>query len=99
MRIDEQKLKEKLKSFEFQGESVPEHMHAGIINWIVYGIRPGDFLNAVIENNLALAVMHADPINYANLKALVGFFHNEAPASCYGGPENVKRWEEAFKMK
>lgn len=87
-------LKEKLKNFEFRGEYIPEHMHQGIINWVVYGIRPGGFLNAIIENDLMDAVGKADPTNYTNIRALVGFFYNETPHVCHGSVEKAKRWEE-----
>lgn len=73
---------------------IPEHMRGGVERWIEYGIAPGSFLIAVIENNLSMAVAKADEINLDRLPDYVRFFHWDAPSGCWGSPEKARAWEE-----
>ena len=52
----------------------------------------GDFLRAVISNNLRDAVWHADDENLRNLPAFVAYCHNVAPSACWGSPEKYNAW-------
>jgi len=55
--------------------------------------RPvGDFLTAVLHNNLTEAVARADDENIKNLPAFVGYLYNEAPSLCWGSKERVAEW-------
>ena len=54
----------------------------------------GDFLRAVLENNLSEAVGRADEDNLKNLPAFVIYLYNEMPSPCWGSPEKVKAWLE-----
>jgi len=74
---------------------IPEHMHAGIINYVFYGILPGEFLQAVLRNDLAEAVGRADWMNQEVLPNYVRWLYNEAPQGCWGSPEKVAAWIEA----
>lgn len=53
---------------------------------------PGDFLTAVICNDLKEAVARADDENQNNLPAYVGYFYNEAPSACWGSRAAFKNW-------
>ena len=75
---------------------LPEHMREGAQRWIENGIYPGDFLTAVIHNDLTGAVGRADHINRNRLHDIVSFFYNDAPHSCWGDPEKTKAWHEKF---
>ena len=77
--------------FEFY---IPERMMGGIRRWIDHGIEPGDFLQAVIQNDLRGAVGLADDENKRNLPAYVGYFYNEAPRGCWGYEGAIKEWQE-----
>jgi len=57
---EEPDLLENLKSFQFRGFVIPEYMHKGIYLYITHHIKPGDFLTAVIENNLHESMSRAD---------------------------------------
>lgn len=71
---------------------LPHHLQGGVKRYIEEGVPPGGFLTAVIENNLRLAVGHADNISLAALPQIVWFFHNESPGDCWGTPEKMKLW-------
>lgn len=71
---------------------VPEHIHNAIRAYVDNHRRPGQFLQAVIRNDLAEAVARADGENLTNLIAIVGYFYNEAPGTCWGSKEKLEAW-------
>jgi hypothetical protein len=60
--------------------------------YVNYGILPGHFLTAVLENNLAESLGRADADNRENLFEIVSYIYNEIPAICWGNPEAVREW-------
>jgi hypothetical protein len=78
--------------YTFHGFTIPEHMMAGLLRYIEHGVYPGDFLTAVLENDLKEAVGRADDANLQCLPAYVGYLYNEAPGLCWGTPERVRNW-------
>lgn len=52
----------------------------------------GDFLMAVLRNDLTDAAMRADEYNGASLPAIVLYCANMLPAECWGSPEKVAAW-------
>lgn len=85
--------------YKFNQFYIPDRMMGGITRYIEHGIKPGDFLTAVISNNLTDACGLADEENLENLRAFVGYFYNEAPHDCWGSPEKMKDWVAEFKEK
>ena len=75
---------------------IPERMRGGIERYINHGVPPGDFLTAVICNDLRDACGRADDENRYLLWDYVLFFHNEAPSSCWGSPEKMRAWISLF---
>ena len=71
---------------------IPARMMEGIIRYIDKRIKPGDFLTAVITNDLTEAVSRADEENMQNLPAYVNYFYNEAPSPCWGSKEKMEEW-------
>lgn len=71
---------------------LPSHIRSGVQVYIETGRLPGDFLQAVICNDLSRAFGHADEINRDRLYDIVGFFHNEAPGPCWGSLEKMHAW-------
>jgi hypothetical protein len=55
-------------------------------------VPPGDFLTAVIQNNLMEAIGRADEEALLHLRDIVAWFYNEAPSTCWGSPEKMKEW-------
>jgi hypothetical protein len=85
-------LSEKLSVYSFRGMLIPKNMHGGILRYVEHGILPGDFLRAVISNDLREACSRADDINLHNLPAYVSFFYNNTPGSCWGSREKMMAW-------
>jgi hypothetical protein len=80
------------KMYRFREFSIPDHMADAIERYVELHEPVGDFLTAVICNDLREAVGRADDFNMANLPAYVAFFHNEAPAQCWGSKERMEGW-------
>jgi len=83
--------------YVFRHFHIPAYMGEGLIRWIEHGILPGEFLQAVLRNDLMGAVHRADGTNIENLPAYIGYLYNEAPQGCFGSPEAVKAWEEKHR--
>jgi hypothetical protein len=73
---------------------VPEHMQGAIRRYIEKGIPPGDFLTAVLSNNLSESFARADLENRRAMFNWVQYLYSYAPNSCWGSPERVKAWIE-----
>jgi len=71
---------------------LPEHCQDGMKHYIENRIPPGNFLIAVLENNLSEAIGRADSVNINRIKDYVMFLYNEAPSGCWGSPEKVSKW-------
>ena len=52
----------------------------------------GDFLRAVLENDLLGACERADDINRYRLREIVRYCYNKLPAGCWGSKQRVKDW-------
>lgn len=76
-------------------DKLPENLRFGARRWIEDGILPGDFLTAVIENNLTEAFSRADDENTLRMRSIVSWWYNEAPGMCWGNKEKIKHWAEA----
>lgn len=71
---------------------VPEHCIDGLVRWIVDGIKPGTFLQAVIRDSLVGAASHADDINRQHLFSYAVFLVSYAPRGCWGG-DALSTWK------
>jgi len=96
--LEEKYYREKLETFQMtvymKPFRIPEHMHDGIVLYLVHKIPPGGFLTAVLENDLFGACSKADHINIGLLYVYCTFFYTVCPPGCYGSPEKVKAWLE-----
>lgn len=71
---------------------LPAGLREGMRLWIEQGLLPGHFLQAVLRNDLADAIVRADEENLKRLPEIVRWLHNEAPTRCHGEPMTVTRW-------
>lgn len=71
---------------------IPDRMIGGMRRYIENGIEPGDFLRAVLNNDLQEACGRADAENQRILFQYVKFLYNYAPSDCWGSPEKVEKW-------
>lgn len=69
---------------------IPEHMHDGLIGYLVNRIHPGSFLTAVLSNDLREACGRADEDNVRALHAYVYFLYNYAPGDSWGSYDKVE---------
>jgi len=57
-------------------------------------IPTGDFLYAVLTNNLKESFILADEENSRDLKEIVSYCYSHIPTICWGSKEKVKAWLE-----
>ena len=79
-------------SYHFQGYTMRPDIRASIDRYVQHGEPRGDFLSAVLANDLAEALARADDDNLKNLKAIVGYIHWETPSACHGSRERYAAW-------
>lgn len=73
-------------------DKIPAHMREALSEYIARGRPVGDFLRAVLSNDLRGAMARADSINAEHLRDYVHFLFNTAPAGCWGSPAKVDAW-------
>jgi hypothetical protein len=71
-----------------------DYMVEGVRAYIEYGDRTGDFLHALISNDLFMAFAHADAANTEAMPEWSRWFYNEAPSNCWKSPDAYHRWIE-----
>jgi hypothetical protein len=65
----------------------------GLENYLLYGYRPGSFLEAVLCNDLQSAWARADSVNkHSGLGAIVDFLRFDAPHNSWGSESLYKDW-------
>lgn len=72
--------------------SLPPHLQPGLARYIFEHVRPGQFLQAFLRNDLAEALRRGDPIALRHLLQIMWFFDNVAPETCWGSAERVEAW-------
>lgn len=85
------------KSPEWSGDPhdtacVPNEIRAGLKQYAERRVRCGDFLHAVLENDLKGAIGKADPTNIQILPAIVTYVFDSIPAVAWGSSARVKDW-------
>lgn len=85
--------------YRIRGKYIPERMMGGIERYVEHGIIPGEFLQAIICNDLQEAFRRADDENFENIAAFVGYFYNKVPASAWGSYEEMTQWSEKGGLK
>jgi hypothetical protein len=81
-------------TYKFRGLEIPDYMEPGIMRYIEKGSIPGDFLQAIIRNDLKGAIDYADDKNIGCLAAYIGYFYNNVPSLCWGSRENMLEWHD-----
>ncbi len=71
---------------------VPGHMHGAIRNYVINHLNPGDFLTAVLSNDLREAFGRADERNLVALHDWVNLLYNYVPGQCWGSQDAVYDW-------
>lgn len=76
----------------FDYSKIPTACREGLANYIAHGVPTGDFLWAVLTNNLRGAVERADDDNIKIIPIYVHWLYNLAPAACWGSEAKVTAW-------
>jgi len=82
------------KRLNEQIEMIPVHMREAVRNYIYHRIEPGDFLYAVLTNDLSEAACRADDINKLYLAKWGQFLIWALPRGAWGSKEKVDAWLE-----
>lgn len=80
--------------YRYREFAIPDYMVEGLDLWTRFGVLPGDFLIAVLSNDLMEACARADETNLRNLPVYCAYLYNEAPPQCFGSKERVRAWIE-----
>ena len=75
---------------------IPDYMHGALIRFYENGIPPGDFLTAVINNDLRETFGRADNTNTYCIRSYIIWLYNEAPSGSWGYPNAVEDWCNSF---
>jgi hypothetical protein len=78
---------------------VPKELIESLDRYAEHGIPTGDFLKAVLANDLYQAVLRADPENEKRLRDIVVHVVHAMPAECWGSWEKVGAWIEKHKKE
>lgn len=73
-------------------DKVPEHLREGLARYVIRGILPGSFLQAVITNDLRMSIRCGDEDSIAGIGAVVTFLWNSTPAQCFGDRNKMNNW-------
>ncbi len=71
---------------------VPPHLRAGLRDYIQRGQIPGDYLQAVMANDLLEAVNRGDTYSHGYLGVLMAWLYNDAPGGCWGSRGIIAAW-------
>jgi hypothetical protein len=74
---------------------LPIRMHGGIVRWVLFGIVPGEFLQAIIRGDLFDAAGRADDENKDLLWQYAYVMHNGVPAQAKG-PNALSTWKGIY---
>ena len=64
--------------YRFKEFYISDHMMDGLQRYLIEGIRPGDFLQAIICHR--------------NLPAYADYIYNRVPSGCHGSEERMESW-------
>ena len=71
---------------------VPKRIAEALEHWVKEATLPGQFLQAVLRNDLLDAIGRADDECLATFKAIILWLCNVAPSTCWGSPQAVEYW-------
>lgn len=77
---------------ELEATECPFEIQESLDRYVAHGVRPGDFLSAVLANDLVGAFATADPINTRAMHAIVRHVYQYLPRNCWGSRETIEQW-------
>ena len=78
---------------------IPEigHLICSIRAYVTEGRDVGDFLGAVLRNDLTKAISYADDTSMKHLRRIVQLLYCDVPAICWGNEEKVEAWFKQWR--
>ncbi len=70
-------------------------IRAALDRYAEHGLPVGDFLQAVLANDLMDAIGRADDYNRATLYDICCYVHNDMPSACHGSRQAYREWVAA----
>ena len=71
---------------------IPQRTKDSIDRYVHNRVPTGDFLEAVLSNDLMQSFALADYENRENLFDICQYIYNDIPSVCHGSPEKVEAW-------
>ena len=68
------------------------HFAPGLARWVVYAIKPGSYLSAVLANDLDGVKRCGDVTSLQNLDGTLEAIRRVLPAACHGSAEAFHKW-------
>lgn len=84
---------------EINYDMLPAHCRPGMKRYIEDGLKPGDFLTKVIENDLVHSFAQADDINIRRMFDYAKFLYQEAPGQAWGSKKIMADWMKRKGLK
>ncbi len=78
---------------------IPEHIKKDIDRHVKEGTNVGEFVYAVLCNNLKQAIFTGTFSARANLFDIVFYLHEHCPPECWGSSDKVRIWIEQKESK
>ena len=73
--------------------AVPKDFADPMLDYLVYGYKPGSCFSAVLANDFFKAMQSSHSSNTINaFKSLTGWIQNDFPTEAYGSYQNVALW-------
>lgn len=85
-----------MRTYVEAASMLPQHMREGIVEYIRVGRPVGDFLTALLSNDLMAAFERADDYNTQAMREWASYLYSYAPrypVPCYGSLEIVENWK------
>jgi hypothetical protein len=75
-------------------QGLPSQMERSVVLYVLYRVKPGSYLMALLENDLLGVINRADDQNISLIKQWIRLLYNcEAiPGDCWGSTDRVKTW-------
>ncbi len=74
------------------GFAVPLENREPLVMWVLSGVEPGEFLQAVLVNDLRMAVVRASRTSMHGIVETVRWLISDAPSKCWGSEVNYHDW-------
>lgn len=85
-------MNDAIRPYRFNEFVVRADMVEALWEYVHQGVPLGDFLRAVVCNDLVEACGRADDGNVRNMPAFAAYLYNEMPQGSWGSAEAYERW-------